>query len=557
METSTIRRWLAGLSALAVLATLAACSVSPPKSLEESANGLPEAIEQAREANKTAKSDYAEQLEQPEYSFMLDYSEEEQHADYFGRASNTLDEAQGIYDDTIKPLLDDYEETKQGDLEDAVESAAALVEEAKVYTADPALWADKVVTTKADPDGTVASAASTLEDLNAAYTPLEADVAVAKETYSNNAAAIDEKFQPFVDWHSGATEANEQLASEAGNGSPNYAVMTTHATTVATSASAFHEKTPELEAQLADLDVRETHTLVDIQVISLIYIWRTSWCESCEYSSENDYSYDPVEISDQEVVEHFAQFGPDDVLARDSDGWLSDGFETDKVDKKQWDKLGIDPRNPEWESGDGNAEFYLDEIEDIYCNKMYVLRNGQPDTSDRPNPEDNYCSKLDTSEDLANGIYWIEVDELDAESIGMDVFVKDYGQFADQALMEATPPGMLYVDDSSTGAWATDANGNEYWQFNDAATWFLFGMLIGGTDPWHYRSEYNTWNSDYRYQNKPYYAGRENEPRYGMYAPLVSSRFADSYYYSNNVYGTSVRGAGPWSRGGGPGGGGK
>jgi len=518
---------------------------------------LPDAIEQAREANKTAKSDYAEQLEQPEYSFMLDYSEEEQHANYFGRASNTLDEAQGIYDDTIKPLLDDYEETKQGDLEDAVESAAALVEEAKVYTADPALWADKVVATKADPDGTVASAASTLEDLNAAYTPLEADVATARETYSDNAAAIDEKFQPFVDWHSGAIEANERLASEAGNSSPNYAVMTTYATTVATSASAFHEKSPELEAQLADLDVRETHTLVDIQVFSLIYIWRTTWCESCEYSSENDYSYDPVEISDQEVVEHFAQFGPDDVLARDSDGWLSDGFETDKVDKRQWDKLGIDPRNPEWESGDGNAEFYLDEIEDIYCNKMYVLKNGQPDTSDRPNPEDNYCSKLDTSEDLANGIYWIEVDELDAESIGMDVFVKDYGQFADQALMEATPPGMLYVDYPSTGAWATDANGNEYWQFNDAATWFLFGMLIGGTDPWHYRSEYNAWNSDYRYQNKPYYAGRENEPRYGMYAPLVSSRFSGSSYYSYGVYGTSVRGAGPWSRGGGPGGGGK
>jgi len=519
---------------------------------------LPEAIEQAREANKTAKSDYAELLEQNEYSFMLDYSEEEQHADYFGRASNTLDEAQGIYDDTIKPLLDNYEETKQGDLEDAVESAAALVEEAKVYTADPALWADKVVATKADPDGTVASAASTLEDLNAAYTPLEADVAVAKETYSDNAAAIDEKFQPFVDWHSGATEANEQLASEAGNGSPNYALMTTHATTVATSASAFHEKTPELEAQLADLDVRETHTLVDIQVISLIYIWRTSWCESCEYSSENDYSYDPVEISDQELVDRLAQFSPDDVLARDSDGWLSSGFETDKIDKDDWEALGIDTRSPKWDDSDSNAEFYLDEIEDIYCHQVYVVRDGVVDMSGMPAAEDNYCDKLNTdAEDLAEGKYWIEVDELNAELIGMDTFSKAKGQFADQANTEGSPPGMAYVGDTSTGAWATDSYGNEYWQFNDAATWFLFGMLIGGTDPWHYRSEYNTWNSDYRYQNKPYYAGRENEPRYGMYAPLVSSRFADSYYYSNNVYGTSVRGAGPWSRGGGPGGGGK
>jgi hypothetical protein len=258
-------------------------------------------------------------------------------------------------------------------------------------------------------------------------------------------------------------------------------------------------------------------------------------------------------IVDIETANYFAKFSPDDVLATDS-MWWGGGFETDKADRKQWDKLKIDPRNPKWPGDHDHAEFN-GEVEDTYCHKLRVLKDGKPDTSGRPKSADNYCSQYDTDGDVAQGMYWIEADELDAEAIGMDIYSKGLGDFDDQATEEATPPGMVYVGDTSTGEWQNDNNGNSFWVFY--GQYRFFTDLIGGPYPGHYRSDYDDWNRNYRYGKRPYYGTYNGQPRFGMKSPLAQSRFPNSTYVRSGLYNSSVRGAGPAARAGGPGGGGK
>jgi hypothetical protein len=235
-----------------------------------------------------------------------------------------------------------------------------------------------------------------------------------------------------------------------------------------------------------------------------------------------------------------------------------DGFKLEKhTDKNHWAKLNINKQNAreKWCCDDTNSEFYVGEIEDTYCHKLRVLKNGQPDTSGRPKPADNPCDKYTTQSDLGQGMYWIEADELDAEAIGMDVYAKGAGDFAEQATEEATPPGMVYVGDSQYGEWQEDNNGNTFWHYY--GQYVFFSQLIGGPSPYHYRSEWDDWGRNYRYHKRPYYGTYNGAPRYGMKSPYVSARFPGSTYMSSGLHTATVRNAGPAARGGGPGGGGK
>lgn len=140
----------------------------------------------------------------------------------------------------------------------------------------------------------------------------------------------------------------------------------------------------------------------------------------------------------------------------------------------------------------------------------------------------------------------------------MDVYSKGFGTFASEATTEAAPPGMVYVGDTTTGEWRTDSNGNSFWHYY--GQYAFFSNLIGGSNPYHYRSEFDEWDRDYRYRGKPYYSkikGREDEPRYGGSSAFVAARFPGSTFTRSGLADATLRNAGPVARSGGPGGGGK
>ena len=551
--------WLRALMAVLVVLGLAtACSSAPPEALNGQVKALTSDIENARKANDKAKSDFPGVLKQDKYAFIAGYTPAQQHADRFDQAKTKLDDAQRVYDREVKPVASDYDQAKKAQLEGAIAKTKGLIDEAKGLTAHPAQWLTKVAATKADPDGVVRTAATNVRNIQAVYNPLAGDVETVRTTYQRNVAGIDKKFQPLKTQHDLALQANGLLQVEAGKSPRNFAVMTEQATIVETNAAAFKEGAPGFKTSIAQLTVRETHTLIDLRVDSAVQISRSSWNESKDDGeAEHDY---PSVVVDLETANYFTKFGPDDVLAKDSTGFLADGFKTDKVDRGQWDKLKIDTRKPGWGKDHNRAEFYLGAIVDTYCHKVRVLKNGKPDGSGRPKPADNPCSKYDANTDVDQGIYWVEASKLNAEAIGMDIYSKGVGDFDDQATTEATPPGMVYVGDTSTGEWQEDNNGNSFWVFY--GQYRFFSDLIGGPYAGHYRSDYDAWGRDYRYNKRPYYGTFNGGPRYGSKSPLLQSRLSSSTYVRSGlaktgVTNSSVRIAGPAARAGGPSGGGK
>lgn len=538
--------------AIALVFGLSSCSTLP-ENLDKAANGLIGQIDNGKKANNKAKDEFEKLLKQQNYAFIAAYTPAQQHADRFDQASAKLKEAKKVHDKEVKPLVDNYKDNKKSQLEGAIAKVKGIIAEAKALTADPAAWLPKVAAVKADPNGTVRKAATSVSGLTATYNPLNRDVENAKKTYDQSKTAIDAKFKPLATQHNEALTANGMLQAEAAKASPNYALMTEYAVTVDANTTKFKADSSVFGSQLTRLGVRETHTLLDIVVETEVEISRTTWDESQDFPDEHDYDY-PSVIVDQETAEYFSKFSENDVLASDSTGWGS-GFKYAKVEKAQWTKLNINARSPKWHSDDDSAEFYLGSLEDTYCHKLQVLKNGKPDASSRPNPTDNYCSKYDKPEDLAQGIYWIEADELNAEAIGMDTYGKDFGYFDDQAILAATPPGMLYVGDSTSGEWKEDGNGNSFWAFY--GQYMFFSNLIGGPNPYHYRSEYDDWSRNYRHSNKAYYGTMNGQPRYGLKSPMMQTRFPQSHFVTSGTSKMSVRGAGPAARAGGPGGGGK
>lgn len=541
------RSIIAGLLVATVL-LLAGCSASPPEDLTKVVDALPGQIEDAREAVDAAEGDFTAKLDTSDYGFMKSYTVEEQHADRFDQARTKLDDAESAYEKKVKPLIEDYEDSKKADLEAAVAEVAALKDDALELKDEPSLWADQVLATKTNPEGVVDTAASTMEFFNAAYATLTEDVEGYKKTYDFNAEAIEAKYTPLSTLNSDAVTANELLKEEAGKTSPNYAVMTTQALIVQDKVTAFNEEAPVFK----QLDDYETHTLIDMRVDTEVEISRTSWDDYLDIPTETDYDYPSVVVNDLDTANYFAGFGPNDVLAVDGSG----GFKADKADLEQLAKVGVTADNArnEWPAGDTNSEFYVGGIEDTYCHKLRVVKNGKPDTSRRPAEADNYCSQHDDPEELEQGIYWVEEDSL-SDAIGMDVYAKGVGYFEDQATTEASPPGMVYVGDLTTGAWVTDANGNEYWDYNSS---FVFLLPLIGDSTHHYRADYDAWNRDCRYPaNKACYGSLNGVPLYGLHSPLVTSRFPGSAYVSSGLHDATLRGVGPAARGGGPGGGGK
>lgn len=519
MKSRRFTRWL--LLLLAIVLVASGCAM-PPEDLSKAATNLPAEIKSAQKANDDARRKFGELLKQQKYAFIAAYPATDQHVDRFDQAKTKLDEANKTYASKVKTVLDDYDDKKQSALRDGISLVQGQIGEAKALTAEPATWLDKVVATQADSAGVLRQAATQISSIKAATEPFKADA-------SNPIA------KTLLQRHDDALKAYGLLQAASAKSPPNFAAMTTNAIVVADNAAAL---------------TTETQTLIDIKVDSFVEISRTSWYEGGDTESTTDYDYPPVAV-DPEAANYFAKFPVNEVLATDGYG----GFKTTNADRKQWDKLKINSTQDR-PKGHDTSEFYFGGVEDLICHAVRVLVNGKPSASRLPKPEDNACAKYNTPEQIAQGVYWLEADELRAEDIGMDIYSKGLGDLEAQATDEATPPGMVYVGDPSTGEWQTDSSGNSFWVFY--GQYRLFSDLIGGPYPGHYRSEYDDWNRNCRYNHCPYYGNMGGgQPRYGMKSPMAQARFPHSNYVKTGLYNSSLRGAGPAARGGGPSGSGK
>lgn len=546
----TRRKWFLGALLVPLALLLAACS-GAPADLQTRSDAAHQRFETTKETIAANKKEFNSLLKDERYVFIAEYTDEQQHKDRFKQASSKLKEAETVYTEKVDPLLGmSYEESKRSALETSLAEVETLLAEADALAADPKAWLDRVAQTREQTSTLVGNARDVSNAIVADLALLENDAAASSQSFPAQATTIATKVAPLTTTRDSALATLSAVDTEVAKPKPNFAVVATGLMDIEGLNTSYDEASKKLRSDLGDLTVAETHTVLDFRVDSFLDVSRTSWDENSDAFTDHDYEYD-LGLTDQEAASYFAdKIGQ--VVATDA-YWGGFGLASG-IDQKMWDKLKIDPAE-NWPGGHNTAEYYIDGIEDNYCQKVKVLRDGEPDSSGRPDPAANYCSQYDTPSDLAKGIYWEEVDEFNAEAIGMDIYSKAYGDFTEQATTSATPPGMAYVGDPSTGEWREDSNGNSFWYYY--GVYSFYSNLIGGPYPYHYRSEYDTWNRSYRYDNKPYYATTNGTARYGANSPQVGTRFPNSAFVKSGLDTATVRNAGPAARTDGPGNGGK
>lgn len=547
------KAWLATLVLLPLVLLLAACT-QLPSDIKQRSDALLDQIKSSSEQLTQQRADFEAMLSQEQYVFAATYSPQELHKDRFDQAADKLTSAQTLFDEQIKPLLDGFDESERAQLESQLSTVETTAQEAQALAADPSTWLARVADTKQNAPRLIENARTASNAIVSDMALLENDALTASQDFSAQSDQIKSKLTPLEALRDTALAGLSDIDTEASRSQPNFAVLATGLTTIEGSSSGYAEGAKTLRSDLADLSVTETHTLIDFRVDSFVEISRTSWNESLDFPTETDYDYPAAPVT-LETANYFAD-RLNQLVAQISPGFFGgDGFQLEAgIEQARWDELKLDPK-ANWPDYDSMAEFTVSEIEDTYCQKLKVLRDGQPNESARPDPNTNPCSQYDTPGDLAQGIFWEETDEFDAEAIGMDIYSKAYGDFSDQATTAATPPGMAYVGDPATGEWRQDSQGNSFWYYY--GQYAFFSQLIGGPQPYHYRSEYDTWNRDYRRNDQPYYAANGGTARYGASSPQVASRFPNSTFVKSGLDTATVRNAGPAARSGGPGNGGK
>lgn len=539
---------------VACLLILAGCSAVPSQ-LQATIKELPTQIENGRKAVDDAEKAYGEQIKDPKYDFTRSYTPEQMRTSRFATARTNLDEAKAVFEGQVKPLEKDFKIEQLTALETQVNRVRDLIKLSETNAKEPIRWAGVVIYVRDNTPQALRDAESSVTYLNSAYEPLKAEADKAKADFPHQLAKLNEKLAPFTALVTEANAALNSAKAEAKNTSPNFAVVAEGCDKVATNAKAFQEGSTALSDALKGLYVRETHTLIDIRVDSTLFLGRTSWNECCD-GGEIDFEFPGIPV-DMATADYFAQFPADFTLATYNSGW-GGGFtlKLNNIEQAKWDALKLDP-GQSWPQNvsHGSSEIWMDELEDIYCHKLKVLRNGKPDAFERPTVDDA-CMRYSTQAEIDNGIYWVESDELLPEAIGMDIYSKAYGDFPEQAAEIAMPPGIGYVNDPSTGEWRTDSTGHSFWYYY--GQYRFFNDMIGGPYPYYYRSQYDTWNRTYRYSGKPYYMpDASGTPRFGGKSPQTASRFPNSNYNKSGLGQATVRNSGPVSRSGGPGGGGK
>lgn len=277
----------------------------------------------------------------------------------------------------------------------------------------------------------------------------------------------------------------------------------------------------EYNNKLKQLDVSYTKILTDMRVETYVTVGRVSWDENSDWDTEHEYSYSPV-LFPEEKIEDLSSL-PDTIATLGGWGGLSV-----KINSSTWAALRVNPKQ-EISSGDTDAEFYIDDIDEKFFHKYTVIINDK---------------KTEQWEEVSE-----ETFDKNADNLGMAILTKAYGKYEDEKNTIATPPGLDFVGNPAYGEWKQDSSGNSF--FHYYGMYSLFNDLSGNR---YSRDYYNDYDRNYR-GSRPYYSGG-----YGTNSEETRKKYSSSSMYKTTSSGktfSSIRNAGSHSRARGSGGGGK
>lgn len=480
------------------------------------------------------ESDYKSKLSTEEYkTFLSKYAERENWASSFAKARAQLTEAQKVYDTGLKPVFDKNDKDDEQSFWDQVKRVESARGEAVKLAKKPKERASFLLTARKEASQWLKKAQDETTSFNSVFKPLSEHVDKKKVEHQAKKDEITSKFAQAKTWNDEVQKSISIVKKEFDSKLPDYALFADSCGLITRNLKLISDYDKTLRPKLAELDRSFTKTLIDMRVEYYVQIGRVTWDESSDWDSEHNYDY-PVRQVDEATYEYFDKLPDEDPVAVYG-GFFSRNVES-KIDGGMWGKMNIDPKE-NWSSGDDSGEFYVSQLPAKFFHKYMIVENGE---------------KKETG--------WMEVSdayfEQNEDHLGMDLEAKPFGYYNDETIKVAAPAGMAYVGNPKYGSWKSDGHGGSFWEFY--GKYRLFSDLLGPDR--YYRTDYDDWHANYR-GRKPYYGEtKEEKDRFGSGSATSQTRYAGSHYARSGSFkgeDHSVRNAGPRSRGGGPGGGGK
>ena len=502
---------------------------------EEVKNGLASAT-----AAVEASEREFEQLQQSaDFADLSSYAERDNWSGLVAEARSLLNSAQRVYDDDVGPILERNKFSESTPLDEAVKKLTPMVAAARDAAPRWSQRRDLLVETRANADEVANSCETYLQRARGELGVLKTTAARVQSQHESASEEIGKMIGALDEDLAKVTEQSKMGLAEyakhkAGQGA-DYLTFANTCASVPQQAQSIWERGAQVSARFAELDHSYSKTLVDMRADYALVIRRQSWDNAYDYPPLHDHDW--TRTVDGQTFDHFDEIPGS--LATVSKGFFGTSVSLlSGVDQARWDALKIDAEESMAERDD-EGEIWLQEAKATYFHKYFVTENGESSESD-----------------------WVPVAAAfflaNLDNLGMDVESKPYGVFESDKLTEAAPPGMSFVGNERYGRWQSDGRGGSVW--NWIGPYLLYRSFFGS--PYGYgRGEWNTWRGGYM-GSRPYYGGTSTAPAWGTRGRNVqtSPRMQGSQFARGGGFqraSSSVRGAGPGSRGGGFGGSGK
>jgi hypothetical protein len=529
-----IGNYIKGAFAACLLLSLVGCSM--PKEVHDTAKRLHSTIIKSEANLAAADAKYETLLD--ENQFLKPYAKKEGWANSFIQASTRIKAVSKYTSSTIDPLLKEDKKKNTSKVSSYLRvQSQSLGAPLQAELTAPFARASALIDTKENAPSFVAKAKSISQERGAQAEDLTNFTAPFTEAHPQRITTINSKLSAVVDLSTQLTESYNTAQKTFDTDSPDYGLLTDSLTNVADLSTKFGEADLAFRAELPELNTSYTWILEDMRIDYFLQINRVSWNESSDFNTEKTHTYPLKQVTRNQ----FESMASAPLLATYGSGW-GGGKLTPKVTGAA-SVIGNPKTGSAWGSGHGSAEYWVKDYELIYYNKYKIIEDGVERLSD-----------------------WIEVDEGEymdySGAMGMSILSKAYGQFADEAVIEPHPPGYAFIDNPKYGKWENDSSGHSYWHYY--GRYAMFNTLLGNTYGGHryYRDDHRSWRSSG--YTKPYYGrgSTATATTFGTRSPKVqtSSRYSKSNYAKTKSFSrppVTIRGAGPSTRGGGPGGGGK
>ena len=503
-----------------------------PQTLVDEAKRAGTRIEDESRRTDSLEQQYEEFRKSSDFSAVQEYADREVWEQYFDAARGKVRSAEGIYKVEVLPAL-------EADKPDGAESLrASLLKITPLLSGareSAQMWIERrefLNKVAADAEAMMAECESAVQAMRESEPELTARAAQVRRDHPARAADIDRLLDPLARLRDSADkllgDARQELGNRTSGGKLDLAVFGDSCRQAEENSREHQQRAPELGATLAELDRSYSRTLIDMKTEHSLVIRRESWDDSRDYPRLHTIDY-RVSNVDPTTFEHL--LGIQGSLARFSSSFFGRRLSVlSGTDPQRWNALGIDAL-AQWPGRDTHAEYWVQGAESKYFHKYLVQEDGDTTESD-----------------------WTEVSEdfffANLDNLGMDVESKPYGSFETEKLTHAAPPGMAFVGNPHYGRWTADGSGGSVW------TWvgpYLFYSSIFGSPMSYGRRDWDTWQGGYR-GSRPYYGGSTEAPRWGTRSQRTrtSPRMQGTTFARGGGFRrppSTVRGAGPRSRG--------